>query len=267
MPRRAVRGVLAVGLTLALVACAADPSPRPTWAVVSEVVSAASGAPTAGSGAALAEATTSLLAGSAPRSELWQAVPLSDVAEGRALVERRRPPSEAGIVAVRGRAAKPVVVAVPLPGGAGPNERLGSDLFTRSHATALVVAGSESSAAASDAPLRAVTAALGERGLLLVVIEGFTSDATPDSPEIVLQGATERPSDEQLRVGTVLQAAGVATCILVAEQCIDPGVALEKVEGIEAGPVVRVQLAGRLASDAARRDAVWTQLARAIDDV
>lgn len=258
---------LAAGLALSLAACASAPTPRPVWSVVSETVASASGAAAAGSGPALADAVARLLAGEKSVPEGWQLVPLSDVADGQALAESRRPPSDAGVVAVRGRGAKPVGIAVPLTGGAGPNEKLGTDLFVRSHAAVLVVAGSPTGAAASDAPFRAVTGALADRGLVLVVVEGFTADADPASPEVVLQGATDVPSDEELLVGTLLQQAEVDSCVRVAEECIDPNVALEQGQDAEAGPVVRVQLAGRLAADTARRETVLGEVAKALDEV
>ena len=55
--------------------------------------------------------------------------------------------------------------------------------------------------------------------------------------------------------------------MLVGEECVDPGLALEQVEVTAGATVVRVQLSGRLATNAARRDLVVTEIARALDDL
>lgn len=270
MSRRVARGVVAVGLALAVAGCGGPPAPRSTWTVVSEALAAAptgDTAPAAGASDRLVEAAVGLVAGGRGAPDGWQLVPLTDVAEGQALTERARPSTGAGVVAVRGRGAGAVALAVPVPGGPSSTERLGVDLFLRSHAVVLVVAGTPTAAASPGSAFRAVTAALGDRGLLLAVVEGYAPDTEAASPEVVLRGATDQPSDEELRIGTVLQSARVQVCVLVAEECIDPGVALEKTGAVSGGPVVRLQLAGRLQADAVRRDAVLTEIAKALDDL
>lgn len=270
MRGRVARGLVALGLSLALAACSAAPAPRPTAALVAEVLAAAPASdpvPDAAASARLADATVRLIAGELTAPDGWLLVPLSDVTEGRALVERARPTTAAGVVAVRGRAGKAVALAVPVVGGEADADALGVELFTRSSAIALVVAGSPTGASASGSAFGAVTSALGERGLLLAVVEGYAPDAAADSPEVVLRGATGTPSDEELRLGTVLQQAGVVTCVLVGEECHDPAVALEQGEAVAGGAVVRLQVAGRLRTDPSRRAAVLAGLAHALGDL
>lgn len=270
MRRLGLRAVTAAAVALALAGCSGQPGPRPTWSVVSDAlaVSAHAGAPEPGQAAAVADAAVRLMAGDADAAPAgWWTVPLSDVPDGRALVERHRPGSNAGVVAVRGRGARSVALAVPVPGGAQPAERLAVDLFVRSEAMALAVAGSPDAAASPEAPFRAVTQAFADRGLTTAVIEGYAVDTSPQAPEVVLQGASDLPSDEELRIGTVLLAAGVTVCVLVGEECHDPGVALEKLGQTPGGPIVRVQLAGRLAGDNARGAAVVSEIAKALDDL
>lgn len=266
MAPRAPAVAVCAALALTLVSCAGAPSPRPTSAVVADALGTASSSAVQHQAQEVAAAAVRLVAGERAAPPGWVLQPLSDVAEGVALVEQARPSTGAGVVAVRGRGAKGVVLAVPVPGGAAPAEGVGVDLFVRSRAIALVVAGTPTAAAASGSTFEAVTAALTDRGLLLAVVEGFAPDADGVSPEVVLRGATERPSDEELRIGIVLAAAGVETCVLVAEECIDPNVALGEAEA-PAGPVVRLQLAGRLLTDAARRAAVVGEVAKALDDL
>ena len=270
MVPRVVVALLAAALGLGLGGCAQATAPRPTLDVVTDALAAApavDGTPSADASRALADAVVELIAGRTPAPDGWSLVPLSDVTGGRALVEQVRPTSAAGVVAVRGQGAKPVALAVPVPGGAAPAEQVAVALFTRSSALALVVAGSPTAAASVDSAFRVVSDALGARGVVLVVVEGEASDASAEGPEVVLRGATEEPSDEELRLGTVLQAAGVQACVLVGEECVDPGLALEQVEVTAGATVVRVQLSGRLATNAARRDLVVTEIARALDDL
>lgn len=267
---RVAAGVAALLLAATLAGCSADASPRPVARVVTDALAAAPAVdpvPDAAASATVADAAVALIAGGRGAPQGWQVVPLTDVTDGSALVERARPNAGGGVIAVRGRSAKSVAVAVPVPGGQNPAESLGLSFFTSSRSIALVVAGSPTAAASADGVFRAVTDALSERGVVLAVVEGYAPDADAASPEVVLRGAAEQAGDEELRLGTLLQSAKVEACVLVGETCVDPGVALEQTDEQTSGPVVRIQLAGRLVGDAARRDAVVAAIAAALDDL
>ncbi len=181
-----------------------------------------------------------------------------------ALVPQGTPTTGDGLYVARPeQGSRPVTIEVPHPRSDAWTDQIGADVYARSTARYLLMAGADRGAGddadvahAPDAAFAGTDMLLVRKDWVVVQIHGFTRRRHPGYPDAVVSSGTATPGATATRVARELESQGISTCVYDGTTCADLA-ARTNVQGQHARAVgadfVHVELERSVRADPALR--------------